>query len=79
MAAAVPGEKRFAELVKRAKSGCFCSPGQIGCRDGDIEVTAKSLALSALSVKKGEVINEATHVALGWLDEHVPRLRFKQG
>ena len=30
-------------------------------------------------VKKGAVINEATHVALGWLDEHVPRLRFKQG
>ena len=50
-----------------------------GCRDADIEVTAKSLALSALSVKKGAVINEATHVALGWLDEHVPRLRFKQG
>jgi hypothetical protein len=50
-----------------------------GCRDEDIEVTAKSLALSALSVKKGAVINEATHVALGWLDEHVPRLRFKQG
>ena len=50
-----------------------------GCRDGDIEVTAKSLALSALSVKKGAVINEATRVALGWLDEHVPRLRFKQG
>ena len=42
-------------------------------------VAAKSLALSALSVKKGAVINEATHVALGWLDEHVPRLRFKQG
>ncbi len=41
------------------------------------EVTAKSLALSALSVKKGAVINEATHVALGWLDEHVPRLRAK--
>lgn len=50
-----------------------------GCRDGDIEVTAKSLALSAISVRKGAVINEATHVALGWLDEHVPRLRFKQG
>ena len=50
-----------------------------GCRDEDIEVAAKSLALSALSVKKGAVINEATHVALGWLDEHVPRLRFKQG
>ena len=49
-----------------------------GCRDEDIEVTAKSLALSALSVRKGAVINEATHVALGWLDEHVPRLRFKQ-
>ncbi len=50
-----------------------------GCRDRDIEVTAKSLALSAVSVKKGAVINEATHVALGWLDEHVPRLRFKHG
>ena len=49
------------------------------CRDRDIEVTAKSLALSAVSVKKGAVINEATHVALGWLDEHVPRLRFKHG
>ena len=50
-----------------------------GCRDEDIEVTAKSLALSVVSVRKGAVINEATHVALGWLDEHVPRLRFKQG
>jgi hypothetical protein len=50
-----------------------------GCRDEDIEVTAKSLALSAISVKKGAIINEATHVALGWLDEHLPRLRFKQG
>ena len=49
-----------------------------GCRPEDIEVTAKSLALSAISVKKGAVINEATHVALGWLDEHVPRLRFKR-
>ena len=48
-----------------------------GFRPEDIEVTAKSLALSAISVKKGAVINEATHVALGWLDEHVPRLRNK--
>lgn len=47
-----------------------------GCRDEDIEVTAKSIALSAIGVKRGAVINEATHVALGWLDEHVPRLRF---
>lgn len=50
-----------------------------GCRPEEIEVAAKSLALSAISVKRGAVINEATHVALGWLDEHVPRLRFKQG
>lgn len=50
-----------------------------GCRDEDIEVTAKSLALSAIGVKRGAVINEATHVALGWLDEHVPRLRFMKG
>ena len=48
-----------------------------GCRPEDIEVAAKSLALSAVSVRKGAVINEATHVALGWLDEHVSRLRAK--
>jgi hypothetical protein len=50
-----------------------------GCRAADIEVTAKSLARLPISVSEGAVINEATHVALGWLDEHVPRLRFKQG
>jgi hypothetical protein len=48
-----------------------------GCRPEDVDVAAKSLALSAVSVRKGAVINEATHVALGWLDEHVPRLRAK--
>ena len=48
-----------------------------GCRTEDIEVSAKSLALSAVSVRKGAVINEATHVALGWLEEHAPRLRAK--
>ncbi|MBC7173708.1 MAG: hypothetical protein H5U40_14810, partial [Polyangiaceae bacterium] len=48
-----------------------------GCRTEDIDVAARSLALSAVSVQKGAVMNEATHVALGWLDEHVPRLRAK--
>lgn len=46
-----------------------------GCRSEDIDVAAQSLALSAVSVQKGAVINEATHVALGWLNEHVPHLR----
>ncbi len=46
-----------------------------GCRPEDVEVAAKSLALSAVSVRKGAVLNEATHVALRWLDEHLPRLR----
>jgi len=48
-----------------------------GCRDDDIEVAAKSLALSAVSVEKGALINEATRVALGWLNERLPRLRKK--
>ncbi len=51
--------------------------GDYGCRPEDVDVAAKSLALSAVSIRKGAVINEATHVALGWLDEHVPRLRAK--
>ncbi|MEB2312369.1 MAG: hypothetical protein OZ921_00545 [Sorangiineae bacterium] len=61
-----PSAQRTASLLK-----------DYGCRDGDIEVTAKSLALSPVSVRKGAVINDATHMALDWLDEHVPRLRFK--
>jgi hypothetical protein len=40
---------------------------------------AGSLALSALSIGKGTVINEAMHVARGWLDKHVLRVGFGQG
>ena len=61
-----PSARRIAEVL-----------GDYGCRPEDVDVAAKSLALSAVSVRKGAVINEATHVALGWLDEHVPRLRAK--
>ena len=63
-----PSARRMAEVLS-----------DYGCRPEDVDVAAKSLALSAVSIRKGAVINEATHVALGWLDEHVPRLRFKQG
>ena len=63
-----PSARRIAEVL-----------GDYGCRPEDVDVAAKSLALSAVSIRKGAVINEATHVALGWLDEYVPRLRFKQG
>lgn len=48
---------------------------EYGCRPADVEVAAQSLALSAAAVRRGAVINEATHVALGWLNEHVPHLR----
>lgn len=65
---ATPSAQRTASVLK-----------DYGCRPEDVEVTAKSLALSAISVKKRAVINEATYVALGWLDEHVPRLRAKAG
>ena len=61
-----PSARRIAEVL-----------GDYGCRPEDVDVAAKSLALSAGSIRKGAVINEATHVALGWLDEHVPRLRAK--
>lgn len=61
-----PSARRIAEVL-----------ADYGCRPEDVDVAAKSLALSAVSIRKGAVINEATHVALGWLDEHVPRLRAK--
>jgi hypothetical protein len=61
-----PSARRIAEVL-----------GDYGCRPEDVDVAAKSLALSAVSIRKGAVINEATHVALGWLDVHVPRLRAK--
>lgn len=61
-----PSVQRMAEMLS-----------DYGCRPEDVDVAAKSLALSAVSVRRGAVINEATHVALGWLDEHVPRLRAK--
>ena len=61
-----PSARRIAEVL-----------GDYGCRPEDVDVAAKSLALSAVSIRKGAVINGATHVALGWLDEHVPRLRAK--
>ncbi len=61
-----PSARRIAEVL-----------GDYGCRPEDVDVAAKSLALSAVSIRKSAVVNEATHVALGWLDEHVPRLRAK--
>jgi hypothetical protein len=61
-----PSAQRMAEMLS-----------DYGCRPEDVDVAAKSLALSAVSVRRGAVINEATHVALRWLDEHVPRLRAK--
>jgi hypothetical protein len=46
-----------------------------GCRPEDVEVAAHSLALSAISVRRGAVMNEATSAALEWLDKNVARLR----
>lgn len=48
---------------------------EYGCRAEDVEVAAQSLALSSASVRRGAVVNEATHIALLWLNENVPRLR----
>ncbi len=46
-----------------------------GCNQQDVEVAAKSLALSATAVRRGAIINYATTVALSWLNEHLPQLR----
>jgi hypothetical protein len=56
-------ELQFWRTAPRPRPAHRLGAQDYGCRDGDIEVTAKSLALSALSVKKGAVINEATHCA----------------
>lgn len=48
-----------------------------GCREEDVEVATKALELSAVSISAGAVLNEATHVALGWLNAHLPHLRAK--
>ncbi|HMA91698.1 MAG TPA: hypothetical protein VKP30_03385 [Polyangiaceae bacterium] len=47
------------------------------CSAGDIAVASKQLALSALSIRCGAVLNEASKVALDWLDEHAPNLKAK--
>lgn len=47
------------------------------CRAGDVAVAEKSLALAAVSVRSGAVLNEATKVALDWLNEHAPEFRSK--
>ena len=49
-----------------------------GCSAADVDVATRALMLSAYPIRKGAVINEASHVAIDWLDTHVPRLRAKQ-
>lgn len=60
----IPSTRRLAEVLL-----------DYGCRREDVEVVAQSLALSAISVRKGAVMNEATRAAFDWLDKHVPHLR----
>lgn len=60
---AIPSTRRLAELLL-----------DYGCRREDVEVVAQSLALSAMSVRRGAVMNEATRAAFDWLETHTPRL-----
>jgi hypothetical protein len=48
---------------------------EYGCRLSDVGVAATSLALSAESIRRGAVLNEATHIALEWLNAYMPHLR----
>ncbi|WP_426755463.1 hypothetical protein [Myxococcus sp. Y35] len=47
-----------------------------GCRAEDIARAGHVLALSAASIRQGAVENESSHVALQWLERHVPHLRW---
>ncbi|MFP2956731.1 hypothetical protein ACLEPN_02580 [Myxococcus sp. 1LA] len=47
-----------------------------GCRAEDIVEAGHVLALAAASIRRGAVENEASHVALQWLEAHVPHLRW---
>lgn len=47
-----------------------------GCHAEDIAGAGHVLALSAASIRQGAVENEASHVALQWLEAHVPHLRW---
>ncbi len=59
----MPSTRRLAELLL-----------DYGCRNEDVEVVAQTLALSAVSVRRGAVMNEATRAAFDWLEKHVARL-----
>lgn len=50
----------------------------LGCRSEDITRAGHELALASASVRQGAVENEASHVALQWLEAHVPHLRWNK-
>lgn len=47
-----------------------------GCRAADVAVAQKALALAAVSVRSGAVLNDASKVALDWLNEHASDFAF---
>lgn len=47
-----------------------------GCRSGDVAVASKALALAAVSVRSGAVLNDASKVAIDWLNEHASEFAF---
>ena len=49
-----------------------------GCRPGDVAVAEKALSLASISVKQGAVLNEASKVALDWLNKNAPALAAKK-
>lgn len=46
-----------------------------GCTATDVAVVAKRLGLTAVSVRSGAVVQEASLTALDWLNHNVPRLK----
>jgi hypothetical protein len=57
-------------------------PGQVaehlrgyGVSDADVQVATTALRMAAATIKRGGVINQASSVAIAWLEQHAPGLK----
>ena len=46
-----------------------------GCNQNDIDMAERMLELSAVTVRRGDVINRASQRAISWLEQHAPALK----
>jgi hypothetical protein len=46
-----------------------------GVSDADVQVATTALRMAASTIKRGGVINQASSVAIAWLEQHAPGLK----